>query len=292
MDRNYIDFISCIHNMNKEKYGVVPIENYKNVKTLKENKYDIEIEENEETLNWWGKTVKEFNEIGNITRQIFYYSASIEQIINFKYDSKNNLIEQNSSLGFKITINYIEELKQIKMLNYYEKGIIDSEVFLQYNSEMQLETSISKIVQNSNEFTKHYKYRNKKLISTLYYDQDELVSEFNIKYEGTKKIVTIHSIELKLTSKSVVHLNGKGMEVKNELFNSENQIVSISVFKYDKNDRLILSLSNNLDENKLANAPRSHEIKHEYDSNGNWVKKISSINEIKTSCFEREMIYY
>ncbi len=278
--------------MSAKQYGIKPLVICKEIKSIVERRFSVENSEDNEQISLCSVAFKDYNEMGYITKQSFYYSNEMEQMITYKYDEYNNLKALFSNLGFTIQIDYNSFQREVKTLNYYEKECIPSETHFFYNAENLLEKEIIK--QKQQDTIHHYKYKSGELIGSSEYNGEELISEWYIESSECKSTQTVYNIEPKYNSKSrsVLYLDDRGNVVKNESFNAEGQLVQIRILKYDRNSTIVLSEVSNISKNNKCKKIKRTEDQYEYDKNENWIKKIRYSNGIKTEYKEREITYF
>jgi hypothetical protein len=196
---------------------------------------------------------KEFDENGNVIKEIYYRRGDINQKLSYKYDHNQNKTEyvnysaRNDEVSFRQTINYDNENKKV-----LEKRFNGSEHFnikYQYNKQDQL-TEIVKKKQIKSGASVSYELDERRVFSrdgnvttirvldpgeqlitkiVNKYDDDGNLIEFN-EYQPTGELIKKISYEFNDENQKIVeikHQKGNFIYKKNFHYNKDGNLVEI-----------------------------------------------------------------
>ncbi len=204
-----------------------------------------------------------FNEMGNVIEHEIYQSEnSILINCSYKYDSNNKLIESifNTTDKGGWTFKWFYTNDSIGNFNELKSDLEPDKYFKLYFKYDNKGNKIEKkgVLQNAND---NYNY-----VWIFEYDNKAHI------------IVAKNSIGLKYTYK----YNENGLMIEEDITYFDLQWEIKSTFKYNEIGDLI----------SIVNEKENIMIKYEYDKNGNWINKITFMNDKPQYFVEREIVYY
>jgi hypothetical protein len=225
------------------------------------------------------KTIKEtsFNatdKFGVITK------GSRSEKSNSKYDTytifnnKGNIVEENiyrsvDYLCYKIIYNYDNYGLKKEKLTYYLDGKLREKEIYEYDSEGKI--ILEKTYNSEGKYTYRcdFKYENGNVIETKMFEFEYYANSFN--YNG------------KYTSNYDEYNNL--VEINSYDFN--NKLMYKRFYKYDNKLNIIEESYNDVQESDI----RTTTYQFEFDSKGNWIRRIDFSNTIPEYIVEREIEY-
>ncbi len=265
---------------------------------MDENNFPIELNgfERDENFLWKSKKSKESCEI------IITGGKNVEKN-NWKYDLFGNILEysefENDTLMQKEIATYDIKKKLLEHKEYNRNGKLSSSLTFKYDIKGN---KIEELHFTANDYYNHEKFNYNpanQLIESFSLDKnDNTKSKTIYKYDKmgnvSEEIVNYITLEdSKFNSKKVYQYNNKNKIIAEIFFNSKGKEEKRNSFKYDLKGRLIEektwrtcyynydSLGNLVEEvqivfNKNQNIIYKYLTKYEFDSYGNWIKKINS----------------
>ncbi len=248
----------------------------KTVKSVTVIKKDVvlpSVSANELTENEYLFSKTEYNEKGQILKEINYHpDGSIEHAYSYNYDDngflkEEMLIENKDEVIERTTFEPDEKMNIRKEYRHYLDGTYDSiEYICDDNGNLVEKVTID--YEGGVELRECFEFKGEKLIKETVLDKDnKVISEKTIKYDDKDRITDTESYDsLEETRlKRITEYDDKGYPKE--------------LLTYDLSDRLIerIQFSHN-DDGRLAqvieeNPRKKNTIKFQYDKNGNVVCK-------------------
>jgi len=207
--------------------------------------------------------VMEFDNKGNITKETYYDSTSIQGTYQInKYDKVGNITESivfnpNGSIFTKITCKY-KNGKKISLDYYNSDGDLFKKNTFKYNSSGNL-IELNDYNSDGSIFTQQlFEYDN----------NNTLINMTSYKYPNNKNRISYASND-KWETKFYTRYNNKGLEIENIIYNPDGTISG--------------------EGSPLKNAK---EYEYEYDQKGNWIKKIVYIKNGRALYIIERVIEY
>ncbi|HNW98398.1 MAG TPA: GYF domain-containing protein [Bacteroidales bacterium] len=254
-EENRYDSNDILFNTIKYKYDINNnlIEEVENEHLKNKNSVDI--------------TLRDFRH--NSKNYIINYSSFYSKD-TYKYDNKNNRIEERSYTSDTATITLIT-------YKYDENG---NEIEYNYNSSLGSNKVTFKYDDNGNKIEASFNndvIRDGKYKYTYKYDDNgNEIEECEFKLNGS------------FSSKRTFEYDDNGNKIEEIKYNADGSISTKEISKYDN--------ENNLTEETVYNSDNSvnekNTFKIEYDKNNNYTKKISFENGKPIDYYEREIEYY
>lgn len=220
--------------------------------------------------------------------------GTIYTILTFKYDKKNNIVEQCSyePIGslFGSTLKYINENgERIDLLPRKPDCIMFYKKIFKYDEKNNLIEDI--------------KYDGiGKLKDQIKYEYDDLNHPKEISFIAlkTKRFFVydkkgqltrekLETLEGKLVSKNLYKYDDNGNKIKNESYGPDGNLRLSNSYKYDERGNIVLSSGYS---NITKNIPGNTIIDYVYDEKGNWIKKTMFFKDISTEIQIREIEYF
>lgn len=222
--------------------------------------------------------------------QKFNLQGNVKSITEVEDDiKKDSVIHTSEAYPQYITLlKFNEKGNLTKMSFYHSKNILASETLYKYNDKGYL---IEEEHHNYDFFfpvsSKHIpKYDDKgNLIEKDNYDSDgKLTSKTKYKYDGKGNEIerNIYKPDGSLDSKWTFKYDNKGNTIEENVYNSNGSLNSKITYRY--NDKNIIE--------EAYNGRNKETYKYEHDDKGNWIKRISYVNNQPNIITKRTIEYY
>lgn len=239
----------------------------------------------------------EFDEYGNILEEIEFNSINGQRELHKRYTyNKRNFVEE-------VTEDFLDGSLVIEKYSYDEnENLIEITYTLEESGlinrmeEHSIEKKVSEFIANQgvkevDRLVLKYSEKNK-LIESESYSENELLSKTAFGYDDLDKVMKetkycINKVNRLVRNEYSIY-NNRGYRIYHEQGNRQGELMIYERHRYNEKMDVLEFYTNDL--------PEGIETKclyeYEYDKNGNWTKRYSTINGVLLIKTIREITYY
>lgn len=201
---------------------------------------------------------------------------SLAQKDYFKYDKKGNMIKQSRYfLGGKYNRN--DSIHWVYSYKYDDKGNLTEK------NTYKTDDSIL-----TNKVTYKYDSRGIKTEEIWYDFYDSLKLQFTFKFDKNGNTIEQVRYDLGKPTKMTAKYDKNGIQIEANTFKADGSLRYKYTYEYDEYGNLTEDLEHSPD----GSLSQKYTYKYKYDKTGNWIEKISFINDIQTEFAVRKIEYY